>query len=212
MWRVSSILVLQGLSTPFKDFGQAVLDRGSAVHSAAEAMAEGYTPTVDPAHAGYVDGLIKWFEKEQPVVVSTERRIVNRVMQLTGRMDLFALVNHKPTVVDVKTGGASPWHGLQTAGYRDLVVEDDALWTQCGPPFDKWTVMQRYEQTERAILYLPGDGTPKYRPERDPGDNYLFRAALALVRHRYALGLLHVTDPESPDDDIRAVQTATVAF
>jgi hypothetical protein len=212
LWRASTVLSANGLSTPHKNYGDGPRTRGTAIHSAVEALSEGYEPASNAEYEPYIQGVRDWFRQTSPQVVGNERRIVNRTLRLTGRIDLFLLVDAQPFIVDVKTGGQAPWHAVQTALYHLLAVEDDELWGYFGPQFEHLQAMERMRTLQRAILYLPGDGTYKWRQHHDPIDAYLARAALALTLWRYDHGLLTVTDPENPDDDLRAVHTNAQAF
>ena len=206
MFRVSTVLSLNGLSTPLGNFGPGPLARGTAVHAACDALASGYTPIVEAAHAPYVDGFREWFVKFEPTIVFTERRVVNRMRRLTGRVDLGVVVADTPYVVDIKTGTSAAWHGLQLAGYQWLASSDDEL---CRRYEKAYNLAQGRPETtlHRAVLYLPGDGSYKWVIQRDPQDAYIFRAAHALLCYRHDHGLLDYTDPEVPDDDVPVIQS-----
>jgi hypothetical protein len=211
MWRVSTVLDISGCSTPKITYAEETRVRGTAVHAANEALAEGYTPHVEvPEHQPYIDGLASWYRGFAPQVIATERRIVNRSKRLTGQIDLVALIADArgwldPYIVDVKTGSKAPWHGMQTAGYKDLALEDEDLWALMPPPFSKWSYLDREKGLRRSIIYLPGDGTAAWVVQNDPSDHYRFSAALGLMQWRYEHGLLTYTDPEQPDDTRPAV-------
>lgn|SRR3990167_6032150 len=215
MWRVSSVLSLSGLSTPHAAMDESYRERGRAVHSACEALAAGFSPDVDEAHQGYIDALRLWFQKESPTIVAMERRIVNRLLGLTGRIDLVVVLDGKIYVVDVKTGSPALWHRWQVALYAILVCDDRELWRQVS---DSDLVKDASRQMSdplvigRADLYLSADGNPRWKPHTDPSDFYIARSALALLHARHDAGLLQYVDPENPDDDTAAVQTADVAF
>lgn len=202
MWRVSSILSLNGLSAP--PFGAKVEHtiRGTSIHAANEALAHGYEPVIErPEYEPYVDGLRQWYKDYSPMIAATERRVVSQALQLTGRIDLFPIIESVPYVVDVKTGGKAQWHGIQLAGYHALALHEDIVWTLFGPPYNAWTFGERSSGLKRACLYLPGNGKYQWRDKQDYQDEYLFRAALALTRYRHAHGLLSYVDAEQPDDD-----------
>jgi hypothetical protein len=211
MWRVSTILRLNGLSPELPEFTDETRDRGKAVHAANEALSEGFQPADEAQYQGYIDGLRQWYREYTPHVVASERRIVNRIQRLTGRIDLHALVpfgaqgRRSPTVIDVKTGtGEAAWHGIQLAGYASLSAEDGALWglfCQLDQNLIVRDAYQRHVLLKRAVLYLPGDGTFKWREKADPEYSYLFRAALGLTGWRYDHGYLQYTDAENPNDD-----------
>ena len=200
MWRVSTVLELNGLSTSARNFGPGPLARGTAVHAACAAIAQGYTPVIEPEHAPYVDGLREWLTKLEPTIVFTERRIVSRLHRLTGRVDLGVVIGKDGFVVDVKTGASAPWHGLQLAGYEILVTGHEELIVQ-------YHIAGGEGALQRAVLYLPGNGSYKWTVQRDPQDAYIFRAAHALLCYRHDHGLLDYTDPEVPDADVPVIQS-----
>lgn len=205
MWRVSSVLEINGLSTPVKQYAEETRIRGTAVHAANEALAHGYTPRVgDPAHEPYIQGLRLWYLEVAPQIVATERRIVNRSKRLTGQLDIVTLMLQDrqlvPYDVDIKTGSEAPWHGIQTAGYKDLAIYDDELWALMPPPLNTLDEFERDQAMKRAILYLPGNGRYVWKEQKDPGDYYRFASALGLLQWRHDKGLLSYVDPEQPDN------------
>ena len=207
MWRVSTCLELNGLSQPHKAMDPSYRERGRAVHSAAEALAHGYTPAVEPAHRGYVDGVALWYRKFEPTVVAIERRIVNRLKGLTGRLDLVAIIDGQVYIIDVKTGGEAVHHKWQVALYAILACDDDDLWALLQDAAGTTVLSQRQpHEIGRAVLYLSATGRPGWKVHRDPQDLYIARAALALVQIRHENGLLAYVDPEVPDDDAVVAQ------
>jgi hypothetical protein len=83
---------------------------------------------------------------------------------------------HLPVLVDRKTGVFDPVHGPQTAGYLELLHEED--------------VFSRREHVDRVAVYLQPNGF--YQVERllDPGDWSHFMAALTCFRFKERNGLL----------------------
>lgn len=202
MWRVSSILRHAGLSSVPYGASESVRERGLSVHRANEALAFGYEPVVErPVYQQYVDGLARWYREFRPSVVSVERRVINRDMSLTGRIDLIAVVNGIPYVIDVKTGGKAAWHAVQTAGYQSLARADlDVVSSICDiPDVDPDVPFE----IRRGVIYLPGNGACQWSVFDDAYDEYVFGSALELTRWRYRHGFLTETDPERPDDDMR---------
>lgn len=197
MWRVSSVLALNGLSTPFT-FSDEAKERGTAVHAFVEHHARGitaplFTPEVTERAKPFVSASERWFADFRPDVLFSERRVVSKQQRCTGRIDLGVGLHGKPTIVDVKSGGHSAWHGIQVCGYVDLANADPELSVLGGGPW------------QRAILYLHDDGSYRWFGPLDllkagPHDAYLWRAALALTCWKYDHGYLSVVDRENPDD------------
>lgn len=188
MWRVSSVLREVGLSVaPKVTAGRlaAANVRGTGVHSQAEAYAYGEAVDEVLAWATYMDGVKAWFADFQPEVLFTERRVTNRGMRLTGKIDLGIMYNGQPTVVDYKSGAGSPSHGLQVCGYVDLANNDPELARLAGGR--PW---------RRAVLRLPGNNTYKWAGGEafDQRDPFMWRSALALVQWRFDHGFLNYTD------------------
>lgn len=213
MWRVSSVLELNGLSQPHAVMKPMYRIRGKAIHSAAEAIAEGYEPVLDSEYQGYAEALKIWFRKFSPTVVSIEVRIVNRNLALTGRIDLVVIIDGRVWIVDIKTGSPAVHYRWQTAMYAMLACDDVALWARIAEAAGVSLEAQRHEHLiGRAVLYLSNSvGRPKWVPFVDPQDLYIARSALALVRLRHQHGLLHYTDPEQPDDDAETGTDAVAA-
>lgn len=211
------MLSLNGLSTMHKALDERYRTRGTAIHAAAEACAEGFTPVVAAEHQGYVDSLRGWFQRVSPTIVAIERRIVSRLHRLTGRIDLVAIIDGKVWIIDIKTGSDAVHYKWQTALYAVLVNEDTALWAdiEAVNPMNlaysrRWNPPH---EIGRACLFLSGAGKPgKWKPHQDPTDLYVARAALALVQIRHDNGLLTLVDPEQPEDDIPAVVADQTAF
>lgn len=202
MWRVSTVLALNGLSTPYAYSAEA-RDRGTNVHSYNHALATGREgvepPDDDDPHGGMKQALRQWYQDFDPTVLLAEHRIVCREWRLTGRIDLAVIYRDSGIIVDVKTGAAAPSHGIQVCGYCDLASRDqmmtDALLSHTFGPWD------------RAILYLHENGKYDWRgPMRllqdGPQDAYLWRSAASLVAWKYDHNLLAITDSETPDDDV----------
>lgn len=191
MWRVSSILRLSNMSKVLPQFTDTIKARGLAVHRANEALAlgDGYEPELS-VYPHYIEGLERWYRDFAPTVVAVERRIINRDLALTGRIDLAVIVEAVPFIIDVKTGAAAPWHALQTGGYRALARTDAELCRMLNGLI-----------VQRGIIYLPGNGKYKWVTHTDDNDEYLFLSALELIKWKHRNGLLNETDDESPEDD-----------
>ncbi len=199
MWRVSTILDVNGLSTPHKRLPEDALARGTAVHSATEAYAGGYSfdEFVNETTRPFVTAMKIWFGKFKPFIIATELRLTSQKKRNTGRVDLFVVIDGQRYVVDVKTGAISAWHGMQTAAYKDLALSDENIFT-----LEELTPeAQRGKEWQRAILYLNKNGRPAWRPQTDIQDVYRYRSALALTHWRFDNGLFTYTDRLDGIDD-----------
>lgn len=200
MWRVSTVLALNGLSTPYS-FSDAARDRGTAVHAFNEAIAFGWTGQAvddDDPYAAQKRALVRWYEQFQPKVLVVEKRITSKEHRLTGRIDLGIVWKDAAIIVDLKTGAEASSHGIQVCGYVDLANNDqgmhDVVFKHVIGPWD------------RAILYLKDNGTYHWRGpmtllKAGPQDAFLWRSAHALTCWKYDNNLLSVIDSEHPDDD-----------
>lgn len=196
MWRVSSVLTLSGLSQPYR-LSQPAADRGTAVHAAGERLGQGHLyDQPEDSHAPFVDALQQWFADFKPTVLFTERRVTNKAMRLTGRIDLGCLLDDAALIIDYKTGSPAPSHGIQVCGYCQLADNDQSL---CD-----LLLKHTFGPWDRGVLYLKATGKYDWRgPLRllkdGPHDRFLWDAARALVQWRFDHGLLALTDPDNPE-------------
>lgn len=140
-------------------------DRGKAVHLACELDDRGTLDeaSIDPGIAGYVNAYRK-FKREcdfEPGLI--EQALYSAGLRAAGTPDRVGRVNRRQAVVDLKSGGRMPWHGLQTAGYALLVPAPTEA---------------------RYTLHLREDGTYRLEPHRDTGD---FEDFKTLVRTYHLL-------------------------
>jgi hypothetical protein len=199
MWRVSTVLSLTGLSTPYS-FSEVARDRGTAVHAFNHGYALKRITTVeaDDPYAPQKTALMRWYKEFDPLVIAVERRITSTEKRLTGRIDLAIVHRDTAIIVDVKTGGKSPVHGIQVCGYCDLAHSDSDLTDR--------VLKHTFGPWQRAVLYLQDSGSYHWRGpmtllREGPQDDFLFRAAHALICWKYDHQLLSVMDSETPDDD-----------
>lgn len=199
MWRVSTVLSLNGLSTPYA-FSETARDRGTDVHAFNHRYALQRAAAVadDDPYAPQKRALMRWYREFEPTVVAVERRFVSHEKRLTGRIDLAIVHRDRAIIVDLKTAGPSPAHSIQVCGYCDLAHDDQALTDQ--------VLKHTFGPWERAILYLKENGTYHWRGpmtllKEGPQDQFLWRSAHALVCWKFDHGLLTITDSETPADD-----------
>jgi hypothetical protein len=115
-----------------------------------------------PMHTGACNSIksfLEWEEKADPQYIYNERRMLSRVHRFCGTLDIAALIDGQPTIVDIKTGKrVYPEHWLQTASYCLMLEEEQ--------PND-W--QYRLEDMDRIILLISQElGTMK--PTRAKSD------------------------------------------
>lgn len=111
----------------------------------------------------YYEAWEKFQRAVRPEILANEEPVFNSMYRYAGMLDLRCRVSRdagpEEWLIDIKTGGASSWHSLQTAGY-----------SLC---FDRF--MKRY------ALYLRPDATYRLVPHNDAADQDVFLSALALA-------------------------------
>lgn len=140
-------------------------ERGKAVHFACELIDRGTLDeaSIDPGIAGYINAYNK-FRREcdfEPGLI--EQPLYSAGLRVAGTPDRVGRVNRRQAVVDLKSGGRMPWHGLQVAGYALLVPAPTEA---------------------RYTLHLREDGSYRLEPHRDMGD---FEDFKTLVRTYHLL-------------------------
>lgn len=96
--------------------------RGTYVHRACELHAMGVLDedTVDFEVAPYLEGFRKFLDDTGFVVIHTEMRLYNRLLDYCGTADVIGLLNGEPGVLDIKTPEqiSRPAVGAQLAAYK----------------------------------------------------------------------------------------------
>jgi hypothetical protein len=151
-------------------FTEDAADRGTYVHEACGLVDERDLGSVDPACAGYVAAYERFVADAKPKWCYAEHGVCDVLHGYAGTLDRAGWLNGKWTVLDIKTGPACPWHGLQLAAYARLVRDDDG-----GKPL-------------RFDLYLTPDGAYRLEPQTHRADEALFFAALAVAQFRRTHG------------------------
>ena len=166
---LSSVLVASGLSDD-SYYRRAVeaRERGSAVHEAALRLDLGDEPAdrdLRPEWLGYFEGYRQFSASVKTRWRELEQARLHRAHGYAARPDRMGTLNGTPTVLEIKTGGPALWHQYQTAGQA-------LLWP-------KLTL-------RRGVVYLPGDGTGRFRVHDDPQDFLVFLDALRRVKEAEA--------------------------
>jgi hypothetical protein len=151
-------------------FTDAAADRGTYVHAACDLVDVDDLGSVEPSCAGYVAAYERFMADARPTWVQRERAVCDPLQGYAGTLDRAGLLNHKWIVLDIKTGGPMPWHGLQLAAYARLAISREGL------------------KPARFDLYLSDDGTYRLEPQTNRSDEALFFAALAVAQFRRTHG------------------------
>lgn len=140
---VTRILQEVGLidTTWFTDEGR---DRGSALHLATEYLDRGELDeaTVDPLIVSRLAAYRRFIEEVKPEILSIEEH-VEYPGSYQGTLDRRVIMDGREGVIDIKAGGAAPWHSLQLAAYAlcfdrplarwNLYLTDGYKLVGCGP-------------------------------------------------------------------------------
>lgn len=70
-----------------------------------------------PALLGYCKAWRGFKAESKCVILGSEEQVSNAIYRYAGTLDRRVMLNGIETIVDIKTGAAAPWHGLQLAGY-----------------------------------------------------------------------------------------------
>lgn len=116
--------------SPWSDFShvppgvlQAASERGTAVHNACFAYAQGLPQiSIRPDVAPYVESFIRWFDRVVDYVILCEQRITDERFGYHGEPDLLVMSKHQEVIlIDVKTPVTKikPWR-VQLAAYKNL--------------------------------------------------------------------------------------------
>jgi hypothetical protein len=132
---------LMGSASAF--FTPEARDRGTRVHRACEAWDRQQPVTLPDDEQGYLESYTKWLALVGDVKWTTiETPGYSKKYDVAGTADRIGFLADQPVVLDLKTGGAASWHGLQLAFY-DLIFSDKKT-----PPLRR----------RRIVLYLQQSG------------------------------------------------------
>jgi len=149
--------------------------RGTRVHLACLAIDHGLPPLLPLEERGYLLSYRRWRDAMRPQWTSLETPHYCAQYDTAGTADRLGLLDDVPVVVELKTGGAASWHGVQLAMY-DLLHNDLAP-----------------RQRRRLVLHLSTDGRMAHVVEYHEANDYL--TALDLLTKGSA------DAPDRPDAD-----------
>lgn len=146
------------------------MNRGTVFHKVAELwdLGELEHDSVDPAVAGHLAAYQEFRETvgDDLEILGIEDARYDEVLGYAGTTDRYVKWRGRPGVLDLKTGHAAAWHGLQTAGYARF-----------------------YTAPVRLALYVGEDGRWKLDEHADRGDWQAFASAVALWHWKTKYGL-----------------------
>ena len=158
---------------------EADMQRGTDLHTIFALAVASYAgrcapPVVPTEYQGYYHSMQWWIDtfKPEPVQIEHPSVCATKGLPFAGTPDLLAWTSGNGkrvlSLVDLKSGGHTPWHRVQVQAYQKLVGYQDA--------------------TALRLLYIHADGSePYYLPvRRDPRDCAAFYSALNLLVWREA--------------------------
>jgi hypothetical protein len=159
--------------------------RGKLVHEATMLWDDDELGSCDRKVAPYVKAYAAFRDEFSEPWIFREQRLIEPTFGYSGQPDRGALVyRHGHPVgilVDLKTGGPEPWHGIQLAAYGRLYWQ----WlTQVYEDLPGIHVDPAFLTIERWVVHLRSDGTFQRRPCVDPQDWSVFLACLTLDRYQ----------------------------
>lgn len=151
-------------------------DRGSTVHSLAEALDAGGEVDLDAVpekFQGYAKALVKFERDMKPITHHTEATVFSTTHRYAGTLDRICEIGGRTVLLDRKTSkDVFKEHHLQVTAYRHA----DTMLTKDDPP--ERIPMPLVEAT--AILLLGEDGTYAFREVEAPIE--VFHAILLAYR------------------------------
>ena len=197
LWSVTEVLRETGFLDPTK-YREAARERGSEVHMALRMIDEGLaTPEMYRGwkHEGYVRAWVAFRHEVDVSFDVIEKPIGWLSLMSAGTPDRVGMLMRERSVLDLKTGGAEPWHRLQLAGYQILLSPPD-ISSKTRPPDEADKVLglmemlrsrERYPRPWRVRLRDNGrytlddiQGEERLRGE----DRLTFHAALEVLKWR----------------------------
>ena len=108
-------------------YSKEAAERGTRVHRACLDFDLGLVPDIQHEEAMYLDSYAQWSHLCRPIWTTMEEPKHSERFDFAGTADRVGIINDKPVIVDLKTGGASSWHGIQLALYDVLYDEIPAM-------------------------------------------------------------------------------------
>jgi hypothetical protein len=121
---VSVTGVINGSGYMDKRFMADRTERGEIAHRATELHEEQLLDldAIPDEHRGYVESYVAWFDEIRPTTILREMMVYDPTLDVCGTLDRFWILGGALEITDFKAGVSQPWHGVQTAGYRRLLL------------------------------------------------------------------------------------------
>ena len=101
---------------------------------------------------------VEWFKEYKPNVITLEERLAHMDVPWAGTPDIVCVINGKLCLIDIKTGGAYPTHGLQLTCYKKL-------WDMIFPEYPIEEMYGLYLKDSWRTKILPLMKSYDYAPE-----------------------------------------------
>jgi hypothetical protein len=117
---VTQVLTLAG-RIESRWFSPEAAERGEMVHAFTEQIDKGQRTVLPSDMFGYGEAYLRFLYTVKPVWSHIEHEVHHEGWQLAGRIDRVASeLFGRPGILDIKTGGAQPWHANQLAAYNAM--------------------------------------------------------------------------------------------
>lgn len=104
-------------------YSEEAAARGTRIHRACLDLDQGHEMDMEADEALYVDSYARWRDLCRPIWTSMEEPRHSERLDFAGTADRVGIIKDRPIIMDLKTGGAAAWHGIQLALY-DLLYDE----------------------------------------------------------------------------------------
>jgi|GEM_PF-2031217 len=91
--------------------------RGTRIHAACADHDRTGVYHIHQTERGYVDSYVAWLSLTAPAWSHVETPHYSHILNVAGTADRIGTIGGVPVVLDLKTGAAAGWHGVQLACY-----------------------------------------------------------------------------------------------
>lgn len=97
--------------------------RGTDLHAAAEQLALGEAPKVEPHIQPYLDQYVAFLERHQPEFLMAEAPVYSPTFGYAGTCDGVVILEGKPVVLDIKTTQHGPNSGKSRPPFSEVALQ-----------------------------------------------------------------------------------------